>query len=287
MEKIDTNKTEFVEQLRHSFNTRLRSQIQNKNISISQLAKFTGISRSVLSGYIKDDPALPNVANLMRLAQALDCEPGAFFPITSTTEQRSSVSDFVNISLSMVDHDQLDQTLGKIAAATEEFIYYVPRTLPDVLKTDDVFAFEDCLDFKNDNNSYVKKIRSSISPALCGVILISEQTLLDLIYLRGIYASLPQKISDHQMTCLVNACHKHYPNFQIKVFRNRDFQISPCLMIGNSFLIQEFFNYNIQIESVPTILGVQACLNTTNRMAIDFLYWVKSNAILCNDQQKK
>lgn len=257
-----------------------------KNISISQLAKFTGISRSVLSGYIKDDPALPNVANLMRLAQALDCEPGAFFPITSTTEQRSSVSDVVDISLSMVDDDRLDQTLGKIAAATGEFIYYLPRTLPDALKTDDVFAFEDCLNSKNDNNSYVEKIRLIFSPAMCGVILISEATLLDLIYLRGIYAGLPQKISDHQINSLVNACHKYYPNFQIKVFRNRDLKISPCFMIGTSFLICEFFQYNIQIESVPTILGVHARLNATNRVAFEFLYWTERNVILCNDQQK-
>lgn len=285
MKKNDINGTEFVEQLRHAFNTRLRSQVLKKNISISQLAKFTGISRSVLSGYMRDDSALPNAANLMRLAQALDCEPGAFFPITSPSEQRGSVSDVVNISPAMVDDEQLNQTLDKIAAATGEFIYYVPRTLPDALKTDGVFAFEDYAIPKNDIHNYVEKVRLMISPTLNGVILISEGTLLDLIQLRGIYAGMPQKTSNHQLNILVNACHKQFPNWQIKVFSRQDCRINPCILIGKSLLIQDFFNYNIQIESMPTIFGVQASLNTINRRAIDFLYWIDQNTHLCADQK--
>lgn len=93
----------------------------------------------------------------------------------------------------MVDDEQLNQTLDKIATATGEFIYYVPRTLPDALKTDGVFAFEDYAIPKNDIQTYVDKVRLIISPTLNGVILISEGTLLDLIHLRGIYAGMPQK----------------------------------------------------------------------------------------------
>jgi len=285
MKKTDISGTELVEQLRYVFSARLRSQIKKKNISILQLSKCSGISRSVLSGYVKDDPALPNTANLMRLAQALDCEPGAFFPVTSAGEQRNSVSDIVNISLAMVDDDQLKETLGKIAAATDEFIYYVPSTLPDPLKTDGVFAFEDHATLENNNLTYIDKIRRLISPTLNGVILISEEILLDLIHLRGMYAGLPQKVSDHQLTSLVDACHEQFPNWQIKVFKHRHFRITPCVLIGKSFLVQEFFKYNIQIESVPTILGVQTTLNTINRMSVDFLHWLKQNTLICTDQK--
>ncbi|WP_424179918.1 helix-turn-helix domain-containing protein [Yoonia sp. TsM2_T14_4] len=286
MKNSEISGTQLIEQLRHAFHARLRSQILKKNISLSQLARSSGISRSVLSGYMRDDPALPNTANLMRLAQALDCEPGAFFPMTSASEQRNSVSDIVNISLAMVDDNQLKETLSKIAAATGEFIYYVPNTLPDALKTDGIFSFEDHANPKSDNRIYIEKIRLMISPTLNGVILISEETLLDLIHQRGIYAGLSKKVSDQQMNSLVDACHEQFPSWQIKVFSHRDFRVSPCFLIGNSFLVQEFFKYNIQIESVPTILGVQASLNTIHRLATDFLHWMEQNTLPQTDIQK-
>jgi hypothetical protein len=50
--------------------------------------------------------------------------------------------------------------------------------------------------------------------------------------------------------------------------------------------VQEFFKYNIQIESVPTILGVQASLNTIHRLATDFLHWVEQNTRAQTDIQK-
>ncbi|RFP86212.1 XRE family transcriptional regulator [Rhodobacteraceae bacterium 63075] len=267
----------LVERIKDEFTSRLRSQLQKKELSVSGLAKLSGISRSVLSEYLSDDPALPNAVNLVRLAQALDCEPGFFLTETSPSLQSGSVSDVMHLSNAMVDNDCMREILGKARDAQDSYIYYVPGTLPDPLKTDALFDFEYPSTTEQDLRPYIAAMRGMVGQALNGAMLIAEETLLDLYHLRGDYEGLPREVSEEQLHSLVVASRAHFPQWQIKVYRRRNFRIHPCFMVGKSLLIQEFFEYIIQMDSTSTILSVQADLNEVQRTAIDFLNWCEMN----------
>lgn len=265
--------SDLVEQLKDEFAARLRNQLEKKELSVSGLAKLSGISRSVLSGYLSDDPALPNAVNLVRLAQALDCEPGVFLPATSQSEQPGSMTDVMHLSLAMVFDDRMREMLDAIAATQGDFIYYVPNTLPEPLKTDAVFDFEYRAVQKGDLRSYIDAMRAMLDLPLNGVMLIDEVLLLDLLHLRGAYEGLPRQAADAQLHRLLVASRKRFPQWQIKVFRRLDARINPCFLAGKSLLLQEFFNYIIHIHNKRAITGVRVRLNEVFREGTDFVHW--------------
>jgi transcriptional regulator with XRE-family HTH domain len=267
----------LVERIKNEFTFRLRSQLQKKELSVSGLARLSGISRSVLSDYLSDDPALPNAVNLVRLAQALDCEPGFFLPVTSPSVEPGSVSAVMHLSDVMVNRDLLRESLDKTQDAENAYIYYVPGTLPDPFKTDALLDFEYQSITEKDLRPYIVAMRAMMAQPLNGAMLIAEETLLDLHYLRGVYEGLPREAANEQLHSLIVASRAHFPQWQIRVYRRRDFKVNPCFMVGESALIQVFFNYIIQMDSINLIQAVQAKLNEVQRTAIDLLTWHEMN----------
>lgn len=268
-----TSASGLVKRIKDEFAPRLRSQLKKKELSVSGLAKLSGISRSVLSGYLSEDPALPNAVNLVRLAQALDCDPSFFLPETSPSVEPASVSAVMHLSDVMVKRDLLRESLDKARDTENAYIYYVPDTLPDPFKTDALLDFEYQSITEKDLRPYIAGMNAMMAQSLNGAMLIAEETLLDLHYLRGAFEGLPRKAANVQLHSLIVASRVHFPQWQIKVYRRRDFKVSPCFLVGESALIKVFFNYIIQMDSINLIQTVQVKLNEVQRTAIDLLTW--------------
>lgn len=269
----DNSASGLVEAIKAAFSERLRAQIRKKGVSVSRLAEVSNISRSVLSGYLSDDPALPNTVNLVRLAQALDCEPGFFLPILSPGVERSAMTDVTRLSHAVVYDERMREMLDAIAAAQGDFIYYVPATIPEPLKTDALFEFEYVARVKGDLHTYIGAMRSMLDNPLSGGWLVDEVLLMDLAQQRGIYRGLAPSAAEEQLHRLLAFSWERFPQWQVKVIRRLEARISPCLLAGKSFLFHECFDYIIRIDDAKAIAGAQGRLNEVFREGADFLHW--------------
>jgi transcriptional regulator with XRE-family HTH domain len=110
-----------LEEIKHDFSARLSAQIKKKKLTISGLASISGISRSVLSGYLCSDPALPNVFNLIRLADALGCDPGVL--LLQSTPQNMRNTGIFETSDAMTLGENMSELLEQVSSARDKFIY--------------------------------------------------------------------------------------------------------------------------------------------------------------------
>jgi transcriptional regulator with XRE-family HTH domain len=271
--KQDNRASDLVEGIKAAFSERLRAQFRKKGVSISRLAEDSGISRSVLSGYLSDDTALPNAVNLVRLARALDCEPGVFLPSLASGSEGGMITDVTQLSHAMVPDDRMREMLDAISSAQGEFIYYVPSTIPEPIKTDAVFEFEYAATDNGNLRSYIEAMRSMLTMPLNGGLLIDEVLLLDLAHTRGIYRGLAPSAAEEQLHNLLTFSGERFPQWQIKVIRRLEARINPCFVVGESLLLQEFFAYIIHIQNRKVITGVQGRLNEVFRQGTDFIHW--------------
>lgn len=141
--KPDTNyPSDYFRTVKDEFSENLREQMRSTDNTISSLSKISGISRSVISGYLSDDASLPNVLNLVRLANALECPAGTLLPPPVIATGAQSIIDEVELIPARSFDARWSSTLQTIASAYNQFIYYVPNTIPDPLKTSDILCWE-------------------------------------------------------------------------------------------------------------------------------------------------
>jgi len=269
----DNNASDLVKWIKRAFTESLRAQIRKEGISVSRLAEASRISRSVLSGYLSDDPALPNSVNLVRLARALNCEPGVFLPNLAPGAGRGTMTDVTELCQTMVHDERIREMLAVIAAEQSEFIYYVPATIPEPLKTNAVLEIECTAKVKGDLHAHIRAMRSMLDMPRNGGLLIDEVLLFDIVERRGTYRGLTPSAAEEQLHRILAFSRERFPQWQVKVIRRLEDRIHPCLMAGKSLLIPEYFDYILQIHNAKVIDRVQGRLNKVFRGGTDFLHW--------------
>lgn len=278
--------TADLDNLRHTFSMSLRKQIEKQKITVSQLAKCSGISRSVLSSYVSNDPGLPNAINILRLSQSLHCEPGIFFPKKNSSIEDNLQTEIIELFSTMISNSHVFEMINKIESNNRQFIYYVPHTLPEPLKTDAVFTVEYAEASESDLHVHIEAMRNMVNQPLNGAILIAEETLLDLMHLRGIYVKLSQQAAYDQIQAILVACHEHFPHWQIKVFSRQKHRIDPCFLNCGSFLLLQFYKYILKNNSEAMLLTVQDHLCEVHRDAVCFSHWHENHWPTFNDKKQ-
>ena len=269
---------EIKQTLRH----RLKHQMVHKGLSISDVAQVSGIGRSLLSTYLSDNQSLPNLLNLMRLSEALDCEPSYLLASTCAKNACAIDGSFVltaETGAAMSRNDKLVDLLDDLGKTPGQFLYYHPSTLPELLKTEAVVAVER----KTSPTQSVINFRTSMNSVfdfnLVGGVLIDERTLSDLMLQKNAYATLSEKDAREQMAVMEEFSKSQFPNLQFKVINAVAQKISPSLLIGRELLLQEFFSYTFRIQSARIISSVLDDFNASFRIGIDFTTWLHDQRV--------
>jgi transcriptional regulator with XRE-family HTH domain len=278
MTSYDKSASDLVNEVKAAFSECLRSQMRKADMSTSRLSRMSGISRSVISGYLSDDPSLPNAINLIRLASALGCPPGLFLPCQTPGTQGTTITDEMQLIPARSHDERLRETLDVIASATTQFVYYAPISIPDPLKTEALFNFEYQTAVGGELKTYVQTIRGMVDLPLNGAILLDEAMLTDLLEQRGLYKDLPRHMAEAQLRHLISFSEARFPEWQIKVIRRLEFQITPCFLLSNTLLLQEFFDYITLIRNKQAIHRVQSRLTEALRAGVDLLDWLPPSA---------
>ncbi len=220
---------------------------------------------------------LPNTLNLVRLSQTLSCDPSNFLPKLSIDDDGTTFTSITEFDPAMVDNPRMRQTLSDMVESTGAFVYYLPITLPDAIKTDELLKFEYTSQRAGEMKDYVKSVREVLEKKVNGCILIDEGVLLDLANSCGIYDGFSRIHADRQIEHFLDFALLSFPHWQIKVVRRMHHQVSPCLLIGDTFLVLEFFHYTLRFHNQKAIEAVQNSLNQASRMSIDLVQWCEQN----------
>lgn len=108
---------------------------------------------------------------------------------------------------------------------------------------------------------------------LNGAVLIDEAVLTDLLEQRGVYKTLPREIAEAQWNKIIAFSKQRFPQWNIIVVNRLSAQISPCFLLSNTMILQEFFDYIVLIRNQGAIQQVQAKLNNALRSGVDILQW--------------
>lgn len=125
------------------FKARLTQAMQNADVSRLQLAREVGIDRSTLSQLLSDETdRLPRADTVAAIASVLQV---SLDWLLGLSQENRLGADILHESLEITPSTRapLDESLERWhAEATGYKIRYVPTTLPDLIKTDDVIRHE-------------------------------------------------------------------------------------------------------------------------------------------------
>ncbi len=274
--------SEKFSRIKQTLRHRLKHQMMHKGLSISDVAQASGIGRSLLSSYLGNNQSLPNLMNLIRLSEALNCEPGYLLASSYSENARAIDSSFALVAetrSAMSRDEKFVQFLNDLRETPGQFVYYHPRTLPEPLKTEAVLAAEEMAPSPQSEVDYHTSLNSALGFNLVGGVLIDERTLSDLMLRKNIYATLSEKEAHEQIAVMEEFAKSQFPNLQFKVINAVVQRIQPSLLMGRQLLLQEFFSYVIRIQSERIISSVLDDFNASFRVGIDFTTWLHDQRV--------
>lgn len=273
MDDMTKLSTSLVQEVKEHFRSRLLRQIEKQGISLSYLSDMSGVSRSVLSSYVNDSASLPNTVNLVRIAAALNVDPSYFLPANKNRFSPDTLSAVIETSRALSHIPTVSHLLSAVKENQGQFMYYLPSTIPEQLKTDEVFRFEYRLLPDLGTDEYKKAIDASLKMELTGGILIDETIMLDLIGVRGRYEGLSPEAAEAQVQRLIEFSKHSFPNIQVKVVRFLDRQLSPTMLLGRSLMVHEFFDHVMYIRDSAMIETAREKINVAFRSGQYLIDW--------------
>ncbi len=225
------NKDQISEILRE----RLTLLSQRSGLNLSQMAVSIGLDRSALSQMLSGQTLrLPRAETLMRIAQRYSVSLDWLMGLSEDEALTAALTPAYEIEQASADGD--DPLLARWhseAAGTK--IRYVPSNLPDLLRTEDVIAF--------DSRRMGHRLETEISEARTRVaynrqpetdmeVVMPLQTLQQFAKGEGIWADLDTKIRARQLQHMARLTDELYPTFRLFLFDGKQNFSAPFTVFG-------------------------------------------------------
>ena len=219
-----------------TFRERLGLLIQRADGNLARFADKAGLDRSALSQFLAPGTTrLPRAESLCRIAEfngvSLDWLLGVSQSETSSTE----VAPGLTIERVTDENGKLRLDAWH-AEATGYKIRYVPAILPDLLRLDEVTAFEygsepeGLVSAKADQSR--RQLDYSRRPETDMEVCMPRQTLEALAGGEGMWAELPDSLRRHQIDHMAHLLDELYPTFRLFLYDARKVFSAPYTVFG-------------------------------------------------------
>ena len=211
-------------------------------MSKSGLARATHVDRSTIGQLFKDDlPRMPNAQLAADIAKALGISTDWLLGLTNQPEKPSDILASA-LSLSPAERTSADtQILDWHRETAGSKVRHVPATLPEMLKTDQVLAWE----YASVPSVVAEQVRRSakaqidwvLSGAADYEIAVPLHEVTAFAEGSGYYATLEPEHRRAQLNQLANRVEEIYPRLRLFLFDAHEFYSAPVTVFGNRLAI--------------------------------------------------
>lgn len=219
------------------FRHRLDTAMQDRGITQSGLARMVGVDRSTVSQLLSRETArMPNAQVVAECATALGVSGDWLLGLTDLPER---AADLLAASMEVSEAPRApvdEQILAWYAEAAGYKIRYVPATMPDMLKTEDMLRWEyaphvgktidQAIGASRDRMNW---IRGSMSDVEIAMPIFEIESLINAT---GYYRDIPGDIRDAQITHLMELHRQLYPSIRIFLYDARRLWSAPLTIFG-------------------------------------------------------
>lgn len=263
-----------LDSVKSHFRVRLKQRMVELKVTASELARESGVSRSVLSGYLSDTLSLPTTFNLLRLSAALRVDPAHFLATPAAQSREQAITPVVDGGQMMTITPQLEALMQQVSSRPDRFVYYLPGTLPEPLKTNATLRAEYGPGFGETMEQYRDFLRDMLGTQVFGAVLLDAARLQELIKREGRYAGLTPGEANAQLEQISDYATQAFPHLQIRVTDFLQSNLNPCFAIGEDLIVVEFFGRIIQIEKGMLLRDVLASINRAMTTAESLQSWL-------------
>jgi transcriptional regulator with XRE-family HTH domain len=218
------------------FRQRLAEAMALRKVSQSALARDCGVDRSTISALLHDGTRLPNAQLAADCARALGISADWLLGLSGRPE---SIADLLAASLSLTEAPRAlidERIFGWHQEAAGYKIRHVPATLPDMLKTRAVVAWEyepqlgrtaeQAIGAFEDRLHWMRGAGSDYEIAL------PMHELAAFATATGYYKGIPAEIRLAQLRHLITLCDQLYPSLRLCLFDARKMFSAPITIFG-------------------------------------------------------
>lgn len=256
------------------FKEKLQQRMAELGISASELARQSGVSRSVLSGYLSNTLNMPTTLNLLRLSQALRVDPSFFLTLPADENGEQSITAIMDGGEAKVVNAELQALRHDLSSRPDRIVYYLPKTLPGPLKTDAVLRAEYGASFSSAIEEYRDFQRDMLGLHLFGNVLLDEAPLLDLVGRKGRYHHLSSTDANEQIHKIAAYARRSFPHLQFRVTNYIERRLNPCLVLGDDFIAIELFGRVRYIQKGMLVGNILALINDALMTAESLPSWL-------------
>ncbi|APX11922.1 helix-turn-helix domain-containing protein [Tateyamaria omphalii] len=219
------------------FRTRLTRAMQDQNMSQSALARAIGTDRSTINQALNDDGArLPGAQIVGACAQALGVSADWLLGLSDRPESAAALTAAA-LTLTEAPRALIDERIFAWHQEAAGYkIRHVPAGLPDMLKTEEMLAWEygphlgktttQAINASRDRLDWMRAAQSDYEIAL------PIYELHSFASGTGYYADLPADMRHSQLDQLLDLGTQLYPRLRIYLFDQRQVYSAPVTIFG-------------------------------------------------------
>lgn len=219
------------------FRQRLETAMKDRAVTQSELSRRIGVDRSTISQLLKDEGArLPNAQVVGECAAALGVSADW---LLSLTDRPENTADILANAMSVTEAPRAlvdEQIFNWHQEAAGYKIRHVPAGLPDMLKTDEMLAWEyaahlgrtteQAINASRDRLDWMRSSQSDYEIAL------PRHELDAFAQGTGYYAGLPTDIRQQQLDHFAQLTDQLYPRMRLYLFDAHRLYSSPITVFG-------------------------------------------------------
>lgn len=218
------------------FRERMTLLIAQSGDNVSQFSKSIGIDRSALSQFLAPDSTrLPRAETLCAISRACGVSLDWLMGLITNEGHTDDIVPSIEI-MRMNEQEATRQLREWHREAIGYKIRYVPNTLPDVLRTEEVSEFEfryNHLYIKNDQNEQMKKqLIRTVHPDTDMEVCMPIQTLELLAKGEGVWKGLAKQTRRRQLEHMLKLIGDFYPTFRLFLFDQQAVNSAPYTLFG-------------------------------------------------------
>ena len=219
------------------FRERLKSAVARRQVTQSGLARDIGVDRSTISQLLNGDGArLPNAHVVGECAAALNVSADWLLSLSDRPENTADLLAS-SIALTPATRTMIDaQIYNAHREAAGYKIRHVPATIPDILKTDDMLAWEyahhlgrssqQAIAASNNRLNLMRQSRSDYEIAL------PVHEIESFVRGHGYYHDIPATIKHQQIDHFLALIDQFYPRVRVYLFDGHRLFSAPLTILG-------------------------------------------------------
>ncbi|MEH6405354.1 MAG: helix-turn-helix transcriptional regulator [Sneathiella sp.] len=239
------------------FRERMAILIAQSGDNLSQFSKSIGIDRSALSQFLAaDSTRLPRAETLCAISRACGVSLDWLMGLITNEGHTDDIAPSIEI-MRMNEEEAARQLTEWHKEALGYKIRYVPNTLPDILRIDEVSAFEFRYNHlfirKEENLGARKQLINPVRPNTDMEVCMPFQTLELFAKGEGIWKDLPKEIRRKQLDHMLNLINEFYPTFRLFLFDQQAVYSAPYTLFGPLRAAVYLGNMYLLVNSVDHI----------------------------------